>query len=57
MFLAAGVGAYSAATFHLIYTCISLKHFLFLGSGSVIHAMSEEQNIWKMGGLMVKNEE
>lgn len=53
MFLAAGVGAYSAATFHL-FTHAFFKALLFLGSGSVIHAMSEEQNIWKMGGLWSK---
>jgi NADH-quinone oxidoreductase subunit L len=53
MFLAAGVGAYSAATFHL-FTHAFFKALLFLGSGSVIHAMSEEQNIWKMGGLWQK---
>ncbi|MBC7473986.1 MAG: NADH-quinone oxidoreductase subunit L [Candidatus Sericytochromatia bacterium] len=53
MFLAAGVGAYSAASFHL-FTHAFFKALLFLGSGSVIHAMSEEQNIWKMGGLWSK---
>ena len=53
MFLAVGVGAYSAATFHL-FTHAFFKALLFLGSGSVIHAMSEEQNIWKMGGLWSK---
>lgn len=53
MFLAVGVGAYSAASFHL-FTHAFFKALLFLGSGSVIHAMSEEQNIWKMGGLWNK---
>lgn len=53
MFLAVGVGAYTAGTFHL-FTHAFFKALLFLGSGSVIHAMSEEQNIWKMGGLWSK---
>lgn len=53
MFLAVGVGAYSTASFHL-FTHAFFKALLFLGSGSVIHAMSEEQNIWKMGGLWSK---
>ena len=50
MFLAAGVGAYTAAIFHL-GTHAFFKALLFLGSGSVIHAMSGEQNMQKMGGL------
>ncbi|MFG0316358.1 MAG: NADH-quinone oxidoreductase subunit L [Planctomycetota bacterium JB042] len=50
MFLALGVGAYSAAVFHVI-THAFFKALLFLGAGSVIHAMSEEQDIMKMGGL------
>jgi NADH-quinone oxidoreductase subunit L len=50
MFLAAGVGAYTAAIFHL-FTHAFFKGLLFLGSGSVIHAMGGEQNIKKMGGL------
>ena len=50
MFLAAGVGAYSAAIFHL-GTHAFFKALLFLGSGSVIHAMSGEQDMRKMGGL------
>ena len=50
MFLAAGVGAYSAAIFHLM-THAFFKGLLFLGSGSVIHAMGGEQDIRKMGGL------
>ena len=32
-----------------------LRRFLFLGAGSVIHGMHEEQDIWKMGGLKIKN--
>ena len=50
MFLAAGVGAYSAAIFHL-GTHAFFKACLFLGSGSVIHAMSGEQDMRSMGGL------
>ena len=50
MFLALGVGAYSAAIFHL-YTHAYFKALLFLGSGSVIHALHDEQNMRKMGGL------
>ena len=50
MFLAAGVGAYSAAIFHL-GTHAFFKALLFLGSGSVIHAMSGEQDMRRMGGL------
>ena len=50
MFVAAGVGAYSAAIFHL-GTHAFFKALLFLGSGSVIHAMSGEQDMHKMGGL------
>ena len=50
MFLAAGVGAYKAAIFHL-GTHAFFKACLFLGSGSVIHAMGGEQDIRKMGGL------
>ncbi len=50
MFLAAGVGAFGAAIFHLM-THAFFKALLFLGSGSVIHAMSDEQDIRKMGGL------
>jgi NADH-quinone oxidoreductase subunit L len=50
MFLAAGVGAYSGAIFHL-GTHAFFKALLFLGSGSVIHAMSGEQDMRKMGGL------
>jgi NADH-quinone oxidoreductase subunit L len=50
MFLAAGVGAYTAAIFHLM-THAFFKALLFLGAGSVIHALSEEQDIRNMGGL------
>ncbi len=50
MFLAVGVGAYSAGVFHLM-THAFFKACLFLGSGSVIHAMSGEQDMFKMGGL------
>jgi NADH-quinone oxidoreductase subunit L len=50
MFLAVGVGAFTAAQFHLM-THAFFKALMFLGSGSVIHAMHEEQDIRKMGGL------
>lgn len=50
MFLAVGVGAFDAAVFHLM-THAFFKALLFLGSGSVIHAMHHEQDIRKMGGL------
>jgi len=50
MFVAAGVGAYGVAVFHL-YTHAFFKACLFLGAGSVIHAMSGEQDIRKMGAL------
>ncbi len=50
MFLALGSGAYVAAVFHVM-THAFFKALLFLGSGSVIHAMSGEQDIRKMGGL------
>ena len=53
MFFACGVSAYSAATFHLA-THAFFKALLFLGAGSVIHAMHHEQNIQKMGGLWKK---
>jgi NADH-quinone oxidoreductase subunit L len=53
MFLAAGIGAYGAAIFHLV-THAFFKACLFLGSGSVIHACHEEQDILKMGGLRAK---
>ena len=50
MFFACGVGAYSAGIFHLM-THAFFKALLFLGAGSVIHAMSDEQDMRKMGGL------
>ena len=50
MFLAAGVGAYTAAIFHLM-THAFFKALLFMGSGSVIHGLGGEQDIRKMGGL------
>ncbi len=50
MFMALGVGAYTAAIFHVV-THAFFKALLFLGSGSVIHAMGGEQDIRKMGGL------
>jgi NADH-quinone oxidoreductase subunit L len=50
MFLACGVGAFIAAIFHVM-THAFFKALLFLGSGSVIHGMHEEQDIRKMGGL------
>ena len=53
MFLAMGVGAYSAGTFHLL-THAAFKAALFMGSGSVIIAMHHEQDMRKMGGLLKK---
>jgi NADH-quinone oxidoreductase subunit L len=50
MFFAAGVGAYGAAMFHL-FTHAFFKALLFLCAGSVIHAMSGEQDMRKMGGI------
>ena len=50
MFLATGVGAFAAAVFHLV-THAFFKALLFLGSGSVIHAMAGEQDMQRMGGL------
>jgi NADH-quinone oxidoreductase subunit L len=50
MFLAMGVGAFSAGIFHL-YTHAFFKALLFLGSGAVIHALHGEQDLRKMGGL------
>jgi NADH-quinone oxidoreductase subunit L len=50
MFLATGVGAFAAAVFHLL-THAFFKALLFLGSGSVIHAMAGEQDMQRMGGL------
>lgn len=53
MFVALGVGAYTTAMFHLM-THAFFKALLFLGSGSVIHAMSGEQDMRFMGGLKKK---
>jgi len=53
MFVALGVGAYSVAIFH-VYTHAFFKACLFLGAGSVIHALSGEQDVRKMGGLARK---
>ena len=53
MFFACGVGAYSAGIFHL-FTHAFFKALLFLGAGSVIHAMSDEQDMRKMGGIWRK---
>ena len=50
MFLATGVGAFAAGAFHLM-THAFFKALLFLGSGSVIHAMNDEQDMQKMGGM------
>lgn len=53
MFMAVGVSAYSVAFFHLLSHAF-FKALLFLGAGSVIHSMSDEQNIKKMGGIYNK---
>jgi len=53
MFIAAGVGAYQVSIFHL-FTHAFFKALLFLSAGSVIHAMSDEQDIRKMGGIWRK---
>jgi NADH-quinone oxidoreductase subunit L len=53
MFMAAGVGAYDVAIFH-VFTHAFTKAALFLGAGSVIHALGGEQDIRKMGGLAFK---
>ncbi len=53
MFYAVGVGSFAAGVFHLM-THAFFKACLFLGSGSVIHGLHGEQNIWKMGGLKSK---
>jgi NADH-quinone oxidoreductase subunit L len=53
MFLGVGIGAYTAAVFHLM-THAFFKALLFLSAGSVIHALSGEQDIRKMGGLASK---
>jgi NADH-quinone oxidoreductase subunit L len=53
MFLACGIGAFGVGIFH-VFTHAFFKALLFLGSGSVIHAMSGEQDMRKMGGLRSK---
>ncbi len=53
MFVAAGVGAYWVALFHLM-THAFFKALLFLGAGNVMHAMDDELDIFKMGGLAKK---
>ncbi len=53
MFVGVGVGAYAAGVFHLV-THAFFKALLFLGAGSVIHALSGEQDLRKMGGLARK---
>lgn len=53
MFLACGVGAYGAAIFH-VWTHAFFKALLFLGAGSVIHALAGEQDLRQMGGLRSK---
>jgi NADH-quinone oxidoreductase subunit L len=53
MFLALGVGAFAASVFH-VFTHAFFKALLFLGSGSVIHALSGEQDMRNMGGLAKK---
>jgi NADH-quinone oxidoreductase subunit L len=50
MFIAVGLGAYTAGIFHLA-THAFFKALLFLGAGSVMHAMANETDVWKMGGL------
>jgi NADH-quinone oxidoreductase subunit L len=50
MFLAAGLGAYTAALFHLV-THAFFKALLFLGAGAAIHALGGEQDLFRMGGL------
>ncbi len=52
MFFAIGVSAYPAAMFHL-FTHAFFKALLFLGAGSVIHAMSDEQDLRRMGGIRI----
>ena len=53
MFLALGVGAWSAGIFHLM-THAFFKALLFLGSGAIIHCLHHEHNIFKMGGLRAR---
>jgi len=53
MFLACGVGAFAAGVFH-VFTHAFFKALLFLGAGSLIHALSGEQDLRRMGGLRAK---
>ena len=53
MFMAVGVGGYTAGVFHLVTHAV-FKALLFLGAGSVIHGMADEQDMMKMGGLRRK---
>tara|TARA_B100000959_G_scaffold64721_1_gene68510 strand:+ start:1154 stop:3064 length:1911 start_codon:yes stop_codon:yes gene_type:complete len=53
MFLAAGIGAYNVAIFHL-FTHAFFKALLFLGSGCIIHSFNEQQDIRSMGGVWKK---
>jgi len=53
MFFATGVGAYNAAMFHL-FTHAFFKALLFLGAGAIIHSLSDEQDMRKMGGIWKK---
>lgn len=53
MFMAVGVGAYAAGVMHVM-THAYFKALLFLGAGAIIHALHDEQDITKMGGLMDK---
>ena len=50
MFIGVGVGAFAIGIFHLV-THAFFKALLFLAAGSVMHALTNEQNVWKMGGL------
>jgi len=53
LFMALGMGSFAGAMFHL-FTHAFFKALLFLAAGSVIHALSNEQDIWNMGGLKKK---
>lgn len=53
MMLALGAGAYTAAMFHL-WTHAFFKALMFLGAGSVLHALHHKANVWEMGGLIKK---
>ncbi len=54
MFVGLGIGAFSAGIFHVM-THAFFKALLFLGAGSVIHALSGEQDLRQMGGLRQEN--